>query len=85
MWRNHPLSTQDSINVNELKKLDFILREKGSGSRELFDSMMLLQNIEIDPIGDLNDITLSRELSIIYHKNKYLTKAANEFIKLCLS
>lgn len=120
---NHPLSTQDSINVNELKKLDFILREKGSGSRELFESMMLLQNIEIEPIGEsvsnqaiihalyegfglsvlprlivkdeiekgllhqinLNDITLSRELSIIYHKNKYLTKAANEFIKLCLS
>lgn len=121
--KDNPLSTQDSINVNELKNLDFILREKGSGSRELFDSMMLLHNIEIEPVGEsvsnqaiihsmyegfglsvlpklivkddidkgslhqiiINDITLSRELSLIYHKNKYLSKAANEFIKICLS
>lgn len=121
--KNHPLSIQDSINVEELKNLDFILREKGSGGRELFDSMMLLHNIEIEPIGEsvsnqaiihnlyegfglsvlprlivkdkiekgllhqikINGIKLSRELSIIYHKNKYLTNATNEFINLCLS
>jgi DNA-binding transcriptional LysR family regulator len=119
----HPLSIKDSINVKELKNLDFILREKGSGSRELFDSMMLLHNLEIEPIGEsvsnqaiihsmyegfglsvlpklivkddidrgllhqiiINDITLSRELTLIYHQNKYLSKSANEFMKICMS
>jgi DNA-binding transcriptional LysR family regulator len=33
------------------------------------------------PIADLN---LQRQFYIIYHKNKYLTKASNEFINMCM-
>lgn len=48
-------------------------------NRIMYDELGSLHQITI------NDITLSRELSLLYHKNKYLSKAANEFIKICLS
>ena len=41
-----------ALELDELIKYDFILREKGSGSRELFDSTMLIHNIKIKPIGE---------------------------------
>ncbi|MHB8128118.1 MAG: LysR family transcriptional regulator, partial [Mobilitalea sp.] len=49
---NHPLANQDPIDVSVLQEYDFILREKGSGGRELFDSMMLIHNIKIEPLWE---------------------------------
>lgn len=118
---NHPLAARDCIEVEELRKYEFILREKGSGGRELFESTMYIHNIEIKPICEsistqaiiravsegyglsvlpylmvrnalrsgiikkieIKDISLNRQYYIIRHKNKFLTPAASDFIKLC--
>lgn len=119
--KNHPLHKINEIEIKELTKFDFILREKGSGSRELFDSLMNINEIKVDPIwesistqaiiravidgigltvlpllmaeqyiakGEVHEIkiantSLHRDYYIIYHKNKYLTKLAKEFISIC--
>ncbi len=49
---NHPLFNKTEIEIEELLDYDFILRKKGSGSRELFDSTMLTKKIEIKPVGE---------------------------------
>lgn len=49
---NHQLAKSGEVTIKELPKYDFILREKGSGSRELFDSSMLIHNIEIEPLWE---------------------------------
>ncbi len=50
--KNHPFYNKEQIAVEVLPKYDFILREKGSGGRELFDSTMLVHNIEIKPVWE---------------------------------
>ena len=39
----------DEVSVEQLGKLPFLLREKGSGTRELFDSALLTKGITITP------------------------------------
>lgn len=39
----------DEVSVEQLCKLPFLLREKGSGTRELFDSTLLTKGITITP------------------------------------
>lgn len=118
---NHPLSSLSEVEIEMLKECEFILREKGSGGRELFESTMLLHGMEIKPTWEsvstqaiikavsaglglsvlpyllvkkdlelgsvkqikIKDLSLNRKFHIIYHKNKFLTKAAKEFIDLC--
>lgn len=118
---NHPLSNSQEIEIGKLRAYEFILREKGSGGRELFDSTMMLYGMEIKPIwesvstqaiikavslglglsvlpyllvkNDLNsgnikqvkikNLSLKHQFHIIYHKNKFLTNSAKEFIDLC--
>lgn len=119
--RTHPLFGKQNVDINELEKYDFIMREKGSGGRDLFDSTMLINNIELDYAGDsvsnqaiikavesglgvsalpyllvkssldkgelweikVTDVSLRRGFYIIYHKKKYLSKAATAFIEIC--
>lgn len=118
----HPLLKKSNVTVNMLKNYDFILREKGSGGRELFDSNLLLHGIEIAPIWEsvsnqaiikavssgiglsvlpyllvkkelelgiikelkIKDLCLKHQFHIIYHKSKFLTAFAQEFIDLCM-
>lgn len=119
---HHELLTSDSLTLEQIQTYDFILREKGSGTRELFDSVMLVHNISIKPVwesvstqaiikavaaghglsvlpyrlvqSDLDhhnirqlklkdDLQFKRTFYIIYHKNKFLTASAKEFIELC--
>ena len=42
-------SYPDEVSVEELAELPFILREKGSGTRELFDSTLLTKGITVTP------------------------------------
>lgn len=117
----HELLAFHPLNVEQIKNYDFILREKGSGTRELFDSTMLIHDISIKPVwesistqaiikavaaghglsvlpyrlvkADLDNnsvkqisiegIHFKREFYIIYHKNKFLSQSAEEFIQLC--
>ncbi|QAA33605.1 LysR family transcriptional regulator [Clostridium manihotivorum] len=118
---NHPLSSFNEVEIEMLKEYEFILREKGSGGRELFDSTMLLHGMEVKPIWEsvsnqaiikavsaglglsvlpyllvkkdlesgivkqikIKALSLNRKFHIIYHKNKFLTTSAKEFIALC--
>lgn len=50
--KGHPLYGQDEAEVQTIVGYDFILREKGSGGRELFDSSMLIHQIEIEPLWE---------------------------------
>lgn len=42
--RNHPLYGSESVQLEELLRHDFVVREYGSGTRELFESTMLSKN-----------------------------------------
>jgi len=44
--RSHPLYRVKSVAPVELSNLQFIVREQGSGTRELFDNMMATQEIQ---------------------------------------
>jgi DNA-binding transcriptional LysR family regulator len=44
--RNHPLYKAKNIAPFELSKLNFIVREQGSGTRELFESIMATHDIK---------------------------------------
>lgn len=43
--KNHPLADTPNIKANDLCNQDFIVREKGSGTRQLFDDVMKLKHI----------------------------------------
>lgn len=119
---NHIWTTCDAIEIEDLKDEEFILREKGSAGREIFDSILQIKGIKINPswqsistqaiiravskgLGvsvlpyllvkdnldrgeiqsiNIKDISLNRQFSVIYHKNKFLTDSAKDFISLCL-
>ena len=49
---NHPLCTRSEVTLEELSGFDFILREKGSATRELFDSLLLVHNMSITPMWE---------------------------------
>lgn len=46
---NHDLSGQSNISLDELSHQTLILREKGSGTRQLFDSTLLTHGITVTP------------------------------------
>lgn len=41
----HPLANRESIAVSELRNQNFILREKGSGTRAIFEHLMLAHHV----------------------------------------
>lgn len=43
--RSHPLYKRKSVPPDELRNLDFIVREQGSGTRELFENVMAANDI----------------------------------------
>ncbi|MCI9576076.1 MAG: LysR family transcriptional regulator [Clostridiales bacterium] len=49
---NHPFSQKQKVSLSDLSDQDFILREKGSSTRELFDSVLLSHQMEIQPIWE---------------------------------
>lgn len=50
--KTHKLYGKNAITPQALANLDFILREKGSGTRDLFDSAMILEGLQIQPIWE---------------------------------
>lgn len=50
--KDHPLADGGQITLDQFTKSDLLLREKGSGTRELFDSMMSVQNSSIEPLWE---------------------------------
>lgn len=43
--KNHPLAKQKQIHVRELSQYDFVMREKGSGTRKLFEDYLNRHNV----------------------------------------
>jgi len=50
--KEHPLSSKTEIFPEQLLDCDFILREHGSGTREIFDSAMLIHELPVTPIWE---------------------------------
>ena len=116
-----PLCAQGTITVEQLLAQPLLLREPGSGTRELFDNIMapfehpyapsweststqalvgavamglgisvLPYPLVADSIKEgvvfellVEGIRFDRGFHIVYHKNKFLTALAKEFIDLC--
>lgn len=118
---NHPWTMFVEIDVEALKGEKFILRERGSSSREVFENVVQIQQLKISPAWEstssqaiiravskglgvsflpyllikeslergevkcvnIKGVSVERQLSIIYHKNKFLSNSAKNFIDLC--
>lgn len=48
----HPLAEQQNVHAKDLPLYDFIMREKGSAGREIFESLMLVQEMDITPVWE---------------------------------
>ncbi len=46
--KNHPLAVRDSVTLKEIAKESFIMREDGSGTREIFTNYVQSQGFTID-------------------------------------
>lgn len=117
---SHAFSKNKEIKIEDLQNLDFIMREKGSAGREIFDGILNLYAIKVSILWQssstqaivravshniglsvlpyllvkdnlerneisavhIDGISLSRKFSVIYHKNKYLSKSACDFIDI---
>lgn len=109
------------IPLEEFKKQRFLLREKGSGTREVFERVIAQAGFNVIPVWEamsttalvnatinglgisvlphrmilpalkqglirtvkVQDLTFSRCLYVIYHKDKFLTSSARHFITVC--
>lgn len=43
--KDHPFASRTSVSIEELRNQDFIMREKGSGTRAIFENIMLTHHI----------------------------------------
>lgn len=117
----HHLFAKKEITPHDIVKEHLLLREKGSGVRNLFELRMKQIGLPVKPYweststtalinaaennigiavlpfqlvkdhivsGSLKELKVkgmnfSRKLIIVHHKNKFLTNAMNDFIKIC--
>lgn len=42
---DHPFASRESVRIEELKDQNFIMREQGSGTRAMFESIMLMHHV----------------------------------------
>lgn len=119
--KEHHLVTKKKVTAHDLINEHLLLREKGAGARDLFESRMNKIGLSIDPYWEststtalinavknnigiavlpfqlvreeiasgylkelkVKDMNFNRKLVIVYHKNKFLTSAMNDFMKIC--
>ncbi|MBC5624441.1 LysR family transcriptional regulator [Clostridium sp. NSJ-49] len=117
--KKHNFYYKDEINIEELSGQDMIFREKGSGAREIFDSILEENNIAVnekwnstnteaiknaviggqglgilstliiqDEIKDgtlhiipIKNIDISREICVVYHKDKFISNHLKRLIE----
>lgn len=46
---DHPWAVREDIDINELRGVDFIMRERGSAGREIFDQALRVKKVEVVP------------------------------------
>ncbi|MCF6807071.1 LysR family transcriptional regulator [Thiotrichales bacterium 19S9-12] len=51
--KNHPLENSQQVTCNNLKKYPWVLREKGSGTRNIFEKQLTKNKIDIDCMLEL--------------------------------
>jgi len=116
----HPFAKKKSFTSKDLAGEKFVMREEGSGTRELFENYLKEQDVSINismvancPTAMIRsvidnqclavlsirlareqiengsivviknrDTTWNRSFSIVYHKNKFISKQMEEFIDL---
>lgn len=119
----HPLAACGQAGLQELQTQDFLMRERGSAGRDIWESILKAQEIAFAPLWEsistqailrgveaglgltvlpermakqaleegrvrrirVEGISLQRELSVIYHRNKRLTPAAQVFLDQLLA
>lgn len=117
---DHPLTNRNNIKLKDLKDQSMLFREKHSGVRKQFESLLQLKGVSISPIWEsssseaivnaiqkgfgisvlpyllvkeylkekslveipIQDISLSRNLNIVYHRDKILTDPLKFFIEI---
>ncbi|BCK01147.1 LysR family transcriptional regulator [Anaerocolumna chitinilytica] len=88
---NHPLAKVNSVDIHQLSDYDFILREKGSGTREFFDSTLMVHNLNVKPIWEsvsthaiLNAVSCGLGLTVLSHlmAKPYLEEGRVKEIKI---
>jgi len=115
----HPFAKQKTIDIKALESEKIIMREKGSGTREVFENLLISHNLTIRKFLELGNteaikkaveaslgisciskravqselenkkltavplqnIRISRKLSVIYHKDKNLSNLFNSFLQ----
>lgn len=60
--RDNELAKYKKISINELKNRRFILREDGSGTKAMIESILRENSIEIEPAGMVNSIEAIKNL-----------------------
>ena len=117
---DHPLANKANITLNDLNKQSWILREKGSGTRDFFVNHIGQHLNELEITFELStteaiincsaaglglscmsrtaarhalkdqrlvtlaiDIDMSRDLYLVWHKDKYQSPILKEFIEYC--
>lgn len=46
----HPFAKRESVDIHELTQEKFLLREKGSAIRDVFDSALMLYGLKVEPV-----------------------------------
>ena len=118
---DYGFSAGETLSVAKFKEQRFLLREHGSGTREVFDRAAGAAGFSADPVWETTSTTalinaaieglgiavlprrmvaeqlqsrqlvelhvegmrFDRQFFVIYHRDKYLTAAAKDFIALC--
>lgn len=115
---SHILTKNESVHISELSKYPFVLREEGSGTREVFENELKKHNVCINikwnchgsdsiveavlanqgitviskrliesyvkdnklNIIDIDNVSMDRNFSLVYHKTKFISSHLNAFI-----
>ena len=62
---NHPLAKKQSVSLSELRNENFILRSSSAGTRSLFESHLISQNLSIhdfNVIMEIDSVVVIKEL-----------------------
>ncbi|SFR72740.1 LysR family transcriptional regulator [Anaeromicropila populeti] len=119
----HPLASKDTLSLSDILKEPLLVREKGSGVRDLFEQIVLSEGYSLNPQWEscssealinaasnklglailsyrmisqnlhkkelielhVENLNLHRNLMVVYHNNKLLSKAARSFIEICIN
>lgn len=88
---SHPILAKEDLTVKDLTSLDLMLREKGSGVRNLFDAILYTKGIVIHPIWEsytsdalIEAVKANLGLAVLPYRIARPHIEAGEMAELCL-